>query len=1014
MKINRVITQFSSITSLLLLLCTSSSASILVGWDNDATVHGADPWSSSYHSSHFTASSDITTGAGISAKTTSGGPGEATAMKYTGLAATTDSFADASAAEAYLSWTMSAQNTSTVTIEKLEIATVNLNQASLSMTFDLRSSVDGFASSLGTHTVQSSGDLGVLAFDSLELADVSTVEFRIYCYWTIPGQGSAANNIHFRNDKTSLSSFPEAAGTGMNDPLILVTGTIFTDSTDSDKDGLTDVAESDVHGTDPANRDTDGDGSPDGLEIERGLNPNDANESLDRPNIIFLFTDDQGYGEVGCFYQDERSGDYKFDTPALDTMASEGAKMTHHYVSAPICLPSRSSLLQGRHQGHSDARNIQFDKALPDNHTMADTLQRAGYRTIHVGKNGVAGSENSVNLTGTGSQNLAAHPLKRGFDEFFGYLFHIDGHEHYPRNGTTNKSAHIYNGYQQIKNASADLYTTDAWTAYAKDAISREVNDGDNQPFFLYLAYEAPHFNNQRPAVAYPSGGGLTGGVQWTTATDSSGNVRYASTADGTGIVDGYNHPDNNAIWNNTQKQVVGMIRRVDNSIGDILQHLIDLGIDENTIVVFTTDHGPDPSTRNPTDFDTYAHFEGVKGDILEGGLRVPTIVRWPNKITGATNDENNIHEVEYASGTWDWMPTFAEIAGVTAPAWCDGVSLLPTLTGNGEQRDKGYLYFEYSGFGGTTPNYPEFTNHGGGTRGQMQAVRVGDYMGIRTGITSATNPFQIYDVTTDLGQGTDLAAGLPVLQQQMQDISLQTRRPLSDAARPYDSAAVPNASRALESGLSYSSYQGIWSYVPEFRDMTAVKEGESDTIDLSVRSSDDNVGLLYQGYIEIPVSGDYTFYLNSDGGSNLFIHDAHVIDNDFNHGDAERSGTMKLTAGLHPFRLYYKHTTGSTHQLDFSWSSSAITKEMIPESRYFRIPRVVASIAQVAGADPLEFKWNSLTGQSYRLRASDSLDTPVNSWPIIQSGLTPTPPENTLTISKPVEDRMFYIIEEE
>jgi len=186
----------------------------------------------------------------------------------------------------------------------------------------------------------------------------------------------------------------------------------------------------------------------------------------------------------------------------------------------------------------------QFDKALPDNHTIASVLSAAGYRTIHVGKNGLAGGEGSTTLTGTGSQNLAAHPLDRGFDEFFGYLFHGDGHEHYPRNGTSDKTAHIYNGYQQITNASVDLYTTDAWTAYAKDAIIREVQDGDSQPFFLYVAYDSPHFKMQRPAAAYPAldtdGDPLTGGIQWTTSTDGANKVRYASTANGTGSVDGY------------------------------------------------------------------------------------------------------------------------------------------------------------------------------------------------------------------------------------------------------------------------------------------------------------------------------------------------------------------------------------------------------------------------------------------------------------------------------------------
>ncbi len=261
-----------------------------------------------------------------------------------------------------------------------------------------------------------------------------------------------------------------------------------------------------------------------------------------KPNIIFFLVDDLGYGDLGCFWQDQRTSAKKFDTPTLDHMAAEGAKLTHHYVSASVCAPSRASLLQGRHQGHSNVRDSQFDKALENNHTIASVLRAAGYRTIHIGKNGLAGGEGSTSLTGTGSQNLAGHPLDRGFDRFFGYLFHADGHEHFPANGTTDKDAFIYDDYRQVTDASVDLYTTDAWTAAARKEIIAEATDGDNQPFFLYLAYDTPHFKMQRPAVAYPplnnDGNPLTGGIQWTTATDGSGKVRYASTANGSGVID--------------------------------------------------------------------------------------------------------------------------------------------------------------------------------------------------------------------------------------------------------------------------------------------------------------------------------------------------------------------------------------------------------------------------------------------------------------------------------------------
>jgi arylsulfatase A-like enzyme len=660
-----------------------------------------------------------------------------------------------------------------------------------------------------------------------------------------------------------------------------------------------------------------------------------------KPNIIFFLVDDLGYGDLGCFWQDQRASTKKFDTPALDRMAAEGAKLTHHYVSASVCAPSRASLLQGRHQGHSDVRNSQFDKALPDTHSIASVLKAAGYRTIHLGKGGLSGAETSVTLTGTGSQNLAAHPLQRGFDRFFGYLFHADGHEHYPRNGTTDKIAHIYDDYQQVTNASLDLYTTDAWTAAAKKEIIDEVNDGDNQPFFLYLSYDSPHFKMQRPAVAYPAldtdGNPLTGGIQWTTATDGSGRVRYASTANGAGTVDGFTHPDIPSGWSIAEKQHVGMIRRIDESIADIIQTLKDLGIDNNTLCVFSSDNGPHNEGNDPRAFESFANMEGIKRDMWEAGIRVPTIVRWPGKIAGTTGNENNIHSIGYPSAHWDWMPTFCAMAGVPAPAWCDGVSLLPTLTGNGTQRNKGHLYFEFS-TSGNTPDWPEFPNHRNDVKGEMQAIRIGNHMGVRTNIGTGNENFRIYDVTSDPGQGTNLAASLPAVQAKMKALALTARRPGGGVSRPYDSLALPAESPpSVVPGVRWTSYVDAtanWQWVPEFRDLTATASGTTGVPGVSVRPADDHFGLLFTGYIQIPTTGSYQFHLNSDTGADFFLHDGHLIADDFNHTGSASSTAVNLSAGLHPFRLYYRHATG-TRTLSLEWSGPGITRQAMPSSAF-------------------------------------------------------------------------------
>jgi arylsulfatase A-like enzyme len=665
----------------------------------------------------------------------------------------------------------------------------------------------------------------------------------------------------------------------------------------------------------------------------------------EQPNIILFYVDDLGYGDLGSFWQDERGVSKTFDTPALDKMAAEGAKLTHHYTAAPVCAPARASLLSGRHQGHAAIRDNQFDEPLPDNHTLAGMLKTAGYRTIHVGKAGIAGQKDSVSLTGTGSQNLAAHPLDRGFDRFFGYLFHRDGHEHYPRNGTTDKNAFIYDDTQQITNASLDLYTTDAWTAFAKQAIIDEVNDADSQPFFVYLAYDTPHFKMQRPAVAYPGEDlvagnhayGLSGGIQWTPATDGSGRIRYANTADGTGSVDGYTHPDIPGSWSTAEKQHVGMIRRIDNSVADILQLLKDLNIDNNTLCVFASDNGPHYEGNDPRDFESYANMEGIKRDIWEAGIRVPAIVRWPGNIAVAINDENAIAEIATPSAIWDWMPTFAEAAGITAPAWCDGVSLLPTLTGSGTQRDKGYLYFEYNmsdSWQPTTPSWSQFPNHGGEIRKQMQAIRIGDHMGVRVDIGAASDPFRIYDVVSDPGQAVDLSASLPSLEQEMRALAIQARRSGAVSRSYIDGANMPTVANPPAGTVSYTVHEGDWSWVPEFRDLPSTASGSVPNINLSVRTREDHFGILFSGYIEAPATGMYTFTLDSDNGSDLFIHDGHVVENDTSHTGAERSGSILLEAGWHPFRLYYRHTTGA-HSLSLQWSGPGFSRQLVPDAAF-------------------------------------------------------------------------------
>lgn len=418
-----------------------------------------------------------------------------------------------------------------------------------------------------------------------------------------------------------------------------------------------------------------------------------AQQVSTQPNILFILVDDLGYGDVGVFNQNSRKtkGQPYLITPSLDQMAANGVAMMQQYVNAPVCAPSRSSLLTGVTQGHSNVRNNQFDKALEDNHTMASTLKAAGYSTIAIGKWGLQGE----------TEEWEGHPLKRGFDQYFGYIRHADGHEHYPKEGLYRQSKEVYDNTTNITPLLDKCYTGDLWTAKAKHWITSKVKTNKGQPFFMYLAYDTPHATIELPTQEYPKGSGLNGGLQW---LGKPGHMINTAS----GEIDSWIHPlfksaaytdtitGERKPWKNVHKRYATMIQRLDQEIGDLLQLLKDLKIDKETIVVFASDNGPSaesylPEHYTPQFFNGYGPFDGIKRDTWEGGLRTPTIVQWPGTIPAG-------RKVQQPSMLSDWLPTFLQVAGVTPPVRLDGVSLLPTLTGKGRQQN-GVVYIETSLF---------------------------------------------------------------------------------------------------------------------------------------------------------------------------------------------------------------------------------------------------------------------------------------------------------------------------
>jgi uncharacterized sulfatase len=311
----------------------------------------------------------------------------------------------------------------------------------------------------------------------------------------------------------------------------------------------------------------------------------------DQPNIIFILADDLGWGDLGILHQNSSKHHRRHKTPYLDQMASEGVLMPNHYCPAPVCAPSRASFLMGVHQGHATVRNNQFDKALNDNHTVATVLKDAGYKTALIGKYGLQGE-------GKDSKTWEAYPTKRGFDEFFGYVAHVDGHVHYPSHPWPigNSESHrvgkqVWWNNREVSGQLTGCYTTDLFTARSKQWIIEHRETSPEQPFFLYLAFDTPHAALQVPTGPYPNGMGVEGGLRWVGQPGEMINTASAP-------IDSYLHPDyRDKGWSDVQERFATMVRRIDSCVGDLLVTLKDLGISENTMVVFTSDNGPHDKT---------------------------------------------------------------------------------------------------------------------------------------------------------------------------------------------------------------------------------------------------------------------------------------------------------------------------------------------------------------------------------------------------------------------------------
>lgn len=404
-----------------------------------------------------------------------------------------------------------------------------------------------------------------------------------------------------------------------------------------------------------------------------------------RPNIIFILADDLGYGDLGSY------GQKTVATPNLDRMAVEGIRFTQCYAGSTVCAPSRCALMTGLHMGHAWVRGNLRVPLRPEDQTVAEALKASGYRTALIGK------------WGLGEPDTTGIPNRKGFDYFYGYLNQSHAHNYYPEYLWRNEERVTLEG-----NVEGEEGVSSQRAQYAHDLFTREAleyldQQTAEQPFFLYLAYTVPHANNER------------------------------GRAEG----DGMEIPDYGAYaqkaWPAPQKGFAAMVSRLDRDVGAVLQRLKEKGLDEQTIVFFSSDNGPHREGGNDPDFfDSNGPLRGIKRDLYEGGIRVPMIVRGPGRIPAGV-----VSEVPWAF--WDFLPTAVDLAGESAPTGIDGISMVPAIFG-GPHRQEPHPPFYWEFFEG----------------GFKQAARIGRWKAVRNRLDG---PVELYDLMEDVGEAHDVSA---------------------------------------------------------------------------------------------------------------------------------------------------------------------------------------------------------------------------------------------------------------
>src|SRR4051812_14504308 len=450
--------------------------------------------------------------------------------------------------------------------------------------------------------------------------------------------------------------------------------------------------------------------------------------SSDRPNIVFIMADDLGYGELGCY------GQKVIKTPRIDELARNGLRFTDFHCGAPVCAPSRCVLMTGKHLGHAAIRNnrqvaknlfsevsIKFGWDFPsqqplpaDEVTVAELLKSQGYATAAIGK------------WGLGMCGTSGDPNRHGFDLFYGFLDQVQPHNHYPKYLWRNDKKEPLPG----NNATATGKT------YAQDKLTEEavkfLDAHKDGPFFLYLPFTIPHLSIQVPESSLAE---YKGKIPETP---------YKHTTPGY-----FKHPTPHAAY-------AAMISHMDRAVGTVVDELKNLGLTDNTLVVFTSDNGPPWDRLGGTDskfFQSAGPLRARKGSAYEGGIREPFIACWPGKIAPG-------RESDFIGSFQDVLPTLCELTHAKTPSNIDGISIVPTLLRKRKQPEHEYLYWEFSGYD------------------QQQAVRAGKWKIIRSGVDAGDPPYELYDLSTDIGERNNIAKEHPEVVERLAKYAKEAHTP--------------------------------------------------------------------------------------------------------------------------------------------------------------------------------------------------------------------------------------------